>query len=126
MIDVNTSEKMVEIFLLKCIILQMIGIVILKLKPGERGTKKFLAEYGDRLVCIRYRYDEERGRRYKTVATIIEDIPWKASPGKNEMVFVKAKWNEKDLHSLLRNAGGDGTRKRNSGKYLTEMLLQSA
>jgi hypothetical protein len=42
------------------------------------------------------------------------------------MLFVKAKWSEKDLHLLLRNAGGDGTRKRNSGKYLTEILLQSA
>lgn len=25
-------------------------------KPGQRGTKRLVAEYGDRLVCVRYRY----------------------------------------------------------------------
>ena len=30
------------------------------LKPGQRGTKKLCAEYGERLVCVRYRYDEKR------------------------------------------------------------------
>ena len=40
----------------------------LHLKPGQRGTKRLLAEYGDRLVCVRYRYDAERNKRFKTVA----------------------------------------------------------
>jgi hypothetical protein len=31
-----------------------------KLKPGQRGTKKLLDQYGDALVCVRYRYDRER------------------------------------------------------------------
>ena len=30
------------------------------LKPGQRGTKKLGAKYGDRLLCVRYRYDEKR------------------------------------------------------------------
>ncbi|MGH7551901.1 MAG: hypothetical protein ACREMQ_02610 [Longimicrobiales bacterium] len=29
----------------------------LHLKPGEKGTKQLLAQYGDRLICVRYRYD---------------------------------------------------------------------
>ena len=32
------------------------------LKPGQKGTKKLTAEYGDRPVCVRYRYDETRKR----------------------------------------------------------------
>ena len=32
----------------------------LTLKPGQRGTKQLVAEYGDRLVCVRYRYDDKQ------------------------------------------------------------------
>ncbi len=28
--------------------------------PGQRGAKKLLTQYGDGLVCVHYRYDEER------------------------------------------------------------------
>jgi len=28
----------------------------LKLKPGQYGTKKLLVRFGERLVCVRYRY----------------------------------------------------------------------
>ena len=48
----------------------------LTLKPGRPGTKDLLAEYGDRLLCVRYRYDEERHLRYKTAELIIEKTPW--------------------------------------------------
>jgi hypothetical protein len=26
-------------------------------RPGQPGTKKFVERYGERLVCVRYRYD---------------------------------------------------------------------
>jgi len=29
----------------------------LSLAPGQNGTKKLVATYGERLVCVRYRYD---------------------------------------------------------------------
>ncbi len=48
-------------------------------KPGQSGTKKLLARYGNRLICVRYRYDEERKKRYKTVELIIEEVDWEAS-----------------------------------------------
>jgi hypothetical protein len=44
----------------------------LTLAPGQNGTKKLLARYGDRLVCVRYRYDSERAVRHKTVELIVE------------------------------------------------------
>jgi len=37
----------------------------LHLKPGQRGTKQLLAQYGDRLVCVRYRYDAQRKKRFR-------------------------------------------------------------
>jgi hypothetical protein len=39
-------------------------------RPGQRGAKKFLSHYGDRLVWVRYRQDARRQRRFKTVAGI--------------------------------------------------------
>lgn len=45
-------------------------------KPGERGTQRLVAKYGERLVCVRYRYDTEKRKRYKTVELIIASEPW--------------------------------------------------
>ena len=38
-----------------------------KLLPGQPGTKKLLEKYGEKLVCVRYKYDEKRLKRIKTV-----------------------------------------------------------
>src|SRR6266704_2539048 len=35
-----------------------------------------LARYGERLVCVRYRYDSATGRRVKTAELIVQDIAW--------------------------------------------------
>ena len=43
------------------------ALVRLHLKPGQKGTKQLLAQYGDRLICVRYRYDAQRKKRFKTV-----------------------------------------------------------
>jgi hypothetical protein len=43
----------------------------LKLKPGQRGTKKLLTQYGDRFVGVRYRYDAKQKKRFKTVELIV-------------------------------------------------------
>ena len=50
--------------------------VRLHLKPGQKGTKQLLAQYGDRLICVRYRYDAQRGKRFKTVELIVAERDW--------------------------------------------------
>lgn len=45
----------------------------LTLIPGQNGTKSLLERYGDRLVCVRYRYDEKKEKRYKNVELIFEE-----------------------------------------------------
>ena len=39
------------------------------LRPGQKRTHKLVARFGDRLVRVRYLYDADAGRRYKTVET---------------------------------------------------------
>jgi hypothetical protein len=48
----------------------------LKLCPGQNGTKKLVKQYGEKLVCVRYRYDAARKKRYKTVELIVDEAPW--------------------------------------------------
>ena len=48
----------------------------LHLKPGQKGTKQLLAQYGDRLICVRYRYDPQRKKRFKTVELLVAERDW--------------------------------------------------
>src|SRR6185503_13336166 len=54
--------------------------VRLHLKPGQKGTKQLLEQYGDRLVCVRYRYDAERKKRFKTVEFLVAERDWEPPP----------------------------------------------
>jgi len=81
----------------------------LSLRPGQRGTKKLLREYGDRLVCVRYRYDEQNARRLKTVELVVEAVPWSPevrNPVGEEVVDVRVDWQEAELRDALKGVGG--------------------
>ena len=45
-------------------------------RPGDKGTQRLMQEYGERLVCIRYRYDPARKKRFKTVELIVGEYDW--------------------------------------------------
>ena len=45
------------------------------LKPGQDGTKRLVEQYGDKLLCVRYRFDETRGVKVKTVELIVDERP---------------------------------------------------
>ncbi|RLT96368.1 hypothetical protein [Ketobacter sp.] len=49
--------------------------VIKTLRPGDSGTKKLTERYGDRLICVRYRKDEAKKRRYTTIELIVDEGP---------------------------------------------------
>ncbi len=71
----------------------------LSLAPGQNGTKKLLATYGERLLRVRYRYDAARGVRHKTVELIVETTPW--NPRRERAPGAGRHGCDKD--SLLRN-----------------------
>lgn len=43
---------------------------------GDRGTIGTLADYGPRLLCVRYRYDAKRKIKMKTVELILYERYW--------------------------------------------------
>jgi len=80
----------------------------LTLKPGQKGTKKLVKRYGDKLVCVRYRYDAQRKKRYKTVELIEEEVDWeiKSPLDVKTIVRLKVEWGETEIGRQVKRAGG--------------------
>lgn len=86
-----------------------------KLKPGQKGTKKLTELYGEKLVCVRYRYDEQRQMRFKTAEIIVEATRWIPKPKPStppRVVLVRVAYGEVDLGRQVRNAGEKWIAKR--------------
>lgn len=69
----------------------------LHLKPGQRGTKQLVEIYGAALLYVRYRYDEERGVRLKTVELVVEEKPWRPASSRTrdgDLVAVNVAYGE--------------------------------
>ena len=90
-------------------------------QPGKRGTKALVKEYGEQLVCVRYRYDYFHKKKYKTVELIINEDDWSPPPlhpdathvkqveqdfSREHKVKVRISWDEKELQQIAKNHGG--------------------
>jgi hypothetical protein len=77
------------------------------LQPGSRGTRKLLAQYGKRLLYVRYRYDERLKRRIKTVELIVDEIVWEPKPPRpGTKVNVRIQYTEDAIRRQIKNSGG--------------------
>jgi len=79
-------------------------------RPGQAGTKKYVQRFGERLVCVRYLYDANKGCRHKTVELIVETVPWqpkarRARRRDEEIVAVRIAWGEPDLPERAKQLG---------------------
>src|SRR4029453_11321774 len=88
---------------------------LLHLKPGQKGTKQLLAQYGDRLVCVRYRYAAEQKKRFKTVGLIIAERGGNR-PGPrfaaDAIMGVRVGFAEVEVREQVKQAGGKWNRSR--------------
>jgi len=87
-------------------------------KPGEKGTQALVKKFGQRLVCVRYRYDEKLGKRYKTVELIVAEEDWRPAesailhnspPLEREttpIVPLRIHYTERDLQRQIKAIGG--------------------
>ncbi len=84
------------------------------LKPGQNGTKRLVAQYGDALLCVRYRFDEIRGVKLKTVEIVVDERPLLKPRFKDDdLVPVHVAFDEQEYRQQLRamKARWDGERK---------------
>lgn len=78
------------------------------LLPGKAGTKKLAEQFGDKLVCVRYKYDEINNYKVKTVELIVDEGIWKKTKKlhPNKIVLVRIDYGEIDLAMVVKNSGG--------------------
>ena len=83
--------------------------VRLNLKPGQKGTKQLLAQYGDRLICVRYRYDAQRKKRFKTVELVIAECDWEPPRPRfahDQIVGLRVAFADVAVRDRVKQAGG--------------------
>lgn len=81
----------------------------LTLRPGQPGTRKLVEEYGERVVCVRYRYDAKNHKRYKTVELIVEEVDWIPHPRRpavTDIVHIRLDYKEHTLRDSVKLLGG--------------------
>ena len=81
----------------------------LTLRPDQRGAKQLLAQYGNRLVWVRYRYDEQQKKRFKTVELIVEEREWEPDVCQRwaeSLVRVRVAWPAVAVRRQVKGAGG--------------------
>jgi hypothetical protein len=79
------------------------------LKPGKKGTKRLTEKYGDALICVRFRYDVARRKRFKTVELIEEEADWTPPPPRfagNDIVPIRIAVSDMALRQQVKTAGG--------------------
>ncbi len=82
-------------------------------RPGQPGTKTLMKTYGDRLICVRYRYDRLRRKRYKTVEIIVHEADWEPParpPDPDAVVYLRVAWGEAAVARTIKGAGGQWQR----------------
>ena len=88
--------------------------VIKKMHPGQPGTKRYTNQYGESLVCVRYRRDAANSRRITTVELIVDDgfyhqdvspITKTLHPSPNRNVYVRVGYEETWLRMQIKVVG---------------------
>jgi hypothetical protein len=84
------------------------------LQPNQDGAQQLREQYGEQLVCVRYRYDETTKERWKTVELIIEKSAW--DPPKPQwpvdtLVALQVAAQEREVRQQVKAAGGKWTPK---------------
>jgi hypothetical protein len=85
------------------------GRTRLTLRPGDPGTKRHVEQHGDRLVAVRYRYDDQASKRYTTVEIVVDERPWTATPEVSDpdrLVGLRIEYGEESLRRDVRATGG--------------------
>lgn len=77
------------------------------IKPGQNGTKRYTRQYGDQLVCVRYRYDKRRQKRLTTVELIVDEQDWiqGITIPPDKVVAISIAYGETELREKVKQAG---------------------
>lgn len=96
------------------------------LSPGRKRIKKFLDRYGEQLCSVRYRYDEQRRKRFTTVELIVEESDWipPITPVTEPiLVGLRVALHETRIQRTIKQAGGTWNRQNQVWEILSDQAL---
>jgi len=85
--------------------------VVKKLLPGQAGTMRLQEQFGDVLVCVRHRHDQNELYRWTTVELVVERKAIRG--GRDPYLWVRIARYEHDLQGAVHRAGGRSSDKEN-------------
>jgi hypothetical protein len=91
----------------------------LHLKPGQKGTKHLVEQYGDRLVSVRYRYHAARKKRLETAELIVAEADWEPRFAPDETVALRVAFSDLATRRRVKQAGGTGVPTKRCGACTT-------
>jgi len=81
--------------------------------PGHDGTRRLAREFGERLVCVRHRYDDANGLRVTTVELVaqVDPLRGRSPPPRTvvaawEPLWIRLAPDERILRRQALDAGG--------------------
>lgn len=74
------------------------------LRPGDMGTRRHLEQYGEQLICVRYRIDKIAQKRYTTIELVVDEKPYIATKT-DIFAWVKINYDEFEARQKLKTAG---------------------
>ncbi len=83
--------------------------------PGDPGSKKWRNIYGDKLLCVRYKYDIQNKKRITTIELIADEQEWKPNATyipKNKIMKLQINYGEVDLARKVKSMGGKWNREK--------------
>lgn len=95
--------------------------------PGQPGTKKLVKQYGDMLVCVRYRYDPVRQERVTTVELILDRESWTPDPARipaNKRIPIRVGPKENALQVQVKAAGGRWNPQKRAWELAYKAILE--
>ncbi len=82
----------------------------LTLRPGQNGTKKWVVKYGNKLVNVRYRYDDKNRKRYTTIEIIVNESTWaprlETTHRPSDLLGIQVAAHELEIREKVKHAGG--------------------
>jgi hypothetical protein len=82
-----------------------------RIAPTQPGAIRLAEQYGEKLVCVRYRHDPTGRYRYTTIELVVDKTLVKPRPNRQrqttlQIVAIRLANEESDLHRLVRAHGG--------------------
>src|SRR5437867_7609913 len=76
---------------------------------ARRARKQLVAQYGDRLICVRYRYGAQRKKRFKTVELLVAERdcePPRPRFAHDQIVGLRVAFADVAVRDRVKQAGG--------------------